>query len=137
LPQHLSKVVGLSSLRGLVTSFWSTGSDVPVLHTLIPEVACQVGQWNLAQLTLVGKHKDVLTAVGILPFILAGDSTSEASRLELGLNGLGNISIQNEWFVACMSLSSGVMAAKGPLIVAIVVTSSEAVSTDVLLYLLN
>jgi len=30
LPEHLSKVVGLSSLGGLVASLWSTGWDVPV-----------------------------------------------------------------------------------------------------------
>jgi hypothetical protein len=93
LPEHLSKVVGLSSLGGLVSSFWSTGCDVPVFEALIPEITRHVGQWNLAQLGLVSKDIDIFTAVGILASVLAGDSSCEALSLKLGLDSLGNVGV--------------------------------------------
>jgi hypothetical protein len=93
LPEHLSKVVGLSSLGGLVSSFWSTSWDVPVCQALIPEITRHVGQWNLAQLSLVSKDIDIFTAVGILASVLGRDSSCEAVSLKLGLDGLGNLGI--------------------------------------------
>ena len=65
LPEHLRKVVSLSSLGSLVSSLWSAGLNVPVFETIIPEITCHIGQWNLAQLSLVSEYVDIFTTVGI------------------------------------------------------------------------